>query len=384
MTVRWTYASAWLRCRALFSSTALLATVFATGAVVFGSSVDVSAETAETTASKEVTAKAGELRRTGGRIKPNHIPKCAHRADRLGLSRVVEIDAADGPRFGDQYSYRGETKFLEDGEVVITFDDGPLRRYTLPILDALDKECTRATFFAVGRMAVADPGTLKEIAKRGHTIATHTWSHQKLSKVSASRMKREIELGLSAVAKATGQPVSPFFRFPYLGHSKSSIKYVQSRGMAIMGIHIDSSDFRTKRPDVVVRNIMRQLKKRKKGILLFHDIQKSTARAITKMLAELRRGGFRVVHIIPKTAAVTKPEYDAIAEKLLKAKAASARRSPVAKRAVTWPVSGGLDADQATKPKDSGAQSAQQKKSKRAKRYAPDDAWSLSPFGDGN
>ncbi|MBN2369930.1 MAG: polysaccharide deacetylase family protein, partial [Vicinamibacteria bacterium] len=117
---------------------------------------------------------------------------CAGKADALGLSRVVEIDTATGPRFGEQYK---EVDFLEDHEVVLTFDDGPMRRYTMPILDALDAQCTKATFFSVGRMAIADPATLKEVAKRGHTIGSHTWSHKKFTTVSAASATYELELG---------------------------------------------------------------------------------------------------------------------------------------------------------------------------------------------
>src|SRR6476619_3704261 len=73
--------------------------------------------------------------------------------DALGVSRVAEIDTSSGPRFGFQYK---EQDILADGEVVLTFDDGPLRPYSRPVLEALAAHCTKATFFVVGRMAVAD------------------------------------------------------------------------------------------------------------------------------------------------------------------------------------------------------------------------------------
>ena len=85
-------------------------------------------------------------------------PDCATRTDAIGLSRIVEIDATGGPQFGHSAYYKG-VDFLQDGEVVLTFDDGPLSRYTRPILDVLDRQCTRATFFSVGRMALSDPAT---------------------------------------------------------------------------------------------------------------------------------------------------------------------------------------------------------------------------------
>ena len=316
-------------------------------------------------------------------------PDCVNRTDLLGVSRVVEIDTTTGPRFGDQYS-KDEVKFLQPGEVVLTFDDGPMRRYTLPILDALDEQCVRATFFSVGRMAISDPATLQETARRGHTIGIHTWSHKKLSALGADAMKREVELGASAVAGALGTPIAPFFRFPYLGHSKSSLAYIQSRGMGIFGIHVDSADFRTKSPGVVLRNVMSQLDREKKGIILFHDIQPSTAGALASLLAELKTRGYKVVHMVPKHGATTLPEYDAIAEKALRAKSAAAANSPIAKRSVTWPVSGEepAAADQ-TKPAAKAAPPAKSAAPKTATRPAKpydwanpsNDPWQLNPFG---
>ncbi|WP_295555020.1 polysaccharide deacetylase family protein [uncultured Hyphomicrobium sp.] len=319
-------------------------------------------------------------------LKPTIAAGCADRADVLGVSRIVEIDTTTGPAFGDQY-LKTEPKFLEPGEIVLTFDDGPMRRYTLPILDALDEQCTKATFFSVGRMAIADPATLQEVARRGHTIGTHTWSHKKLSGLSAAAMKREFELGLSAVAAATGAPIAPFFRFPYLGYSKSSMDYIKSRGVGMFGIHVDSKDFRTRSPGVVLRNVLAQLDHEKKGIILFHDIQPSTAGALSSLLTELKTRGYKVVHLVAKASPVTLPEYDAIAEKALKAKSVAAANVPLADRAATWPVSGAAPDDVASAPaagdKASAKSGAPAHRSSRPFDWAnpSNDPWQLKSFG---
>src|SRR5689334_3440122 len=73
---------------------------------------------------------------------------CKASPNQLGVSREIEIDTTGGPRFGFQYK---EQDLLADGEVVLSFDDGPLRSHTKVILDALDAQCTKATFFSVGR-----------------------------------------------------------------------------------------------------------------------------------------------------------------------------------------------------------------------------------------
>ena len=82
-------------------------------------------------------------------------PPCSERKGVLGVSRVVEIDTSKGARFGNmQYK---DIDFLKPGEIVLTFDDGPLRPKTTSVLNALEGHCTKATFFMVGRMALVDP-----------------------------------------------------------------------------------------------------------------------------------------------------------------------------------------------------------------------------------
>jgi peptidoglycan/xylan/chitin deacetylase (PgdA/CDA1 family) len=271
-----------------------------------------------------------------GPIAQPALPQCQPRPGALGVSRVVEINTSGGPRFGLQ-QYK-DIDFLQDGEVVLTFDDGPLRSHTRAVLDALDAHCTKATFFVVGRMAIADPEMVRETARRGHTIGTHTWSHRNLRSLPPSQARYEIELGLSAVQAALGRPVAPFFRFPYLSDPQAVQAMLQQRGIGIFSIDVDAYDYRTPDAGTVHRNIMRQLSEKRKGILLFHDIQPSTARALKGLLDELKSRGFRVVHMVPQYTATTVAEFDAIADGALGTKRLAANGSPLAKRSVVWPL----------------------------------------------
>jgi peptidoglycan/xylan/chitin deacetylase (PgdA/CDA1 family) len=266
------------------------------------------------------------------------VEACTTNGNGIGMSRIVEVDASGGPLFGRVHS--GGYDFLTDGEVVLTFDDGPLRPYTRAVLKALADHCTRATFFMVGKMAVADPEMVREVARRGHTVAAHTWSHAKLQGLPADKAKEEIELGFSAVAQALEAPMAPFFRFPYLRPSAASMAYLKTRDVASFTIDVDSRDFRTRDPGAVERAVLTQLAGARKGIILFHDIQPSTAHALPGLLAEMKERGFKVVHLVPKKPAGTLPEYDTRATKLITKKLAAAK-DPLATRAVTWPQSDG-------------------------------------------
>ena len=246
---------------------------------------------------------------------------------KLGVSRTITIDTADRPLHGG-LQYKTES-LLRDGEVVLTFDDGPLRSKTRRVLAALKNHCTKATFFMVGRMAVAAPAMVREVAAAGHTVASHTWSHKNLKHRSARRAMGEIELGISAIQHALGKPVAPFFRFPYLSDSNAMIAYNKNRNIAVFSIDIDSYDYRTRSADRVHRTIMRQLASRKKGIVLFHDIQVSTVRAMPRILDSLKAKNFKIVHIVPKATIPTVSIYDAQAADLHAKRRYSASIRPV-------------------------------------------------------
>lgn len=267
----------------------------------------------------------------------------------LGVSRTVEIDTSVGHKYGHQQSEVED--FLQDHEIVLTFDDGPLRPYTTPVLKALEAHCTKAVFFSVGRMALSDPAMLQEVAKRGHTIGTHTWSHKDLMKIGTARAKAEFELGFSAVTKALGQPVTPFFRFPYLSAPRSVVAYSLERNVSVFSIDVDSEDYRTKDPEVVKRRVLGRLQAAGKGIILFHDIQPSTAHALMSILDEAKARGFKVVQVVAKdkATATTLPEFDAIAAKQMANKSAAAEQDPLASRSFVWAASNG------NPPKPAGA-----------------------------
>jgi peptidoglycan/xylan/chitin deacetylase (PgdA/CDA1 family) len=234
------------------------------------------------------------------------LAQCAPGA--IGTSRQVEIDATGAPRFG-HVQYPGPD-FLQPGEIVLTFDDGPHKQLTPVVLSALAQHCTKATFFMLGQRAMMYSDLVKEVAGRGHTIATHTWSHANLRQQSAEGAIAEVELGISGVQKALGRAAAPFFRFPYLSDPPNAIGHLRSRNTAIFSIDVDSRDFRTRSPTVVMRNVMQQLQAKRRGIILFHDIQPSTAGALGALLTDLKAGGYRVVHLVPARGQVTLAEFD--------------------------------------------------------------------------
>ncbi len=232
----------------------------------------------------------------------------------LGVARTVEIDTTGGPGFG--FEHYKAYDFLQPKEVVLTFDDGPQKFATEGVLAALAAECTKATFFSIGKMALGYPEIIREVANAGHTVGTHTWSHKAIAKLKTfEEGVDEIERGNSAVKRAVGAPIAPFFRFPTLVDTKQAVEYLGKRNVAMFSTDIDSFDFKLQPPDKLVHGVMVKLEKKGKGILLMHDIHKNTAKALPLLLTALKDNGYKVVHLTAKAPLETLPEFDALIEK---------------------------------------------------------------------
>jgi peptidoglycan/xylan/chitin deacetylase (PgdA/CDA1 family) len=239
------------------------------------------------------------------------IPAC-DKPNAIGLSRIVEIDTTGGPAFGTEHFKQYD--FLRDHEVVLTFDDGPWPENTPMVLRALQDNCTKATFFEIGEHATWRPDLSKQLADAGMTIGSHTWSHKDLAKkpyaTDIEQAKQEVEMGVSAVHMAVDGPIAPFFRFPDLQQPADVMAYLGSRNIAIFSTDIDTFDFKIHKPEDVVKSVMTKLAKNGKGILLMHDFQRGTAEAMPEILRQLKAGGYKIVHMVPKDPVTTLAKYD--------------------------------------------------------------------------
>ncbi|WBL75786.1 polysaccharide deacetylase family protein [Bradyrhizobium xenonodulans] len=224
------------------------------------------------------------------------------RKDALGTSRVLSVDARTTPRVG--LKSFPQTLSLADHEVVLTFDDGPNPPTTSKVLAALAQECVRATFFLIGLHASQHPDMVKRIAREGHTIGHHTWSHPFMARIPFDKAKDEIDRGIAANEMAlkgtsTTTPSTPFFRFPYFESTQAQLDLLQARGMVVFGADLWASDWNEMTPEQELKLVTERLAASGKGIVLFHDPKARTAAIMPAFLRYLRENGFRIVHIVP-------------------------------------------------------------------------------------
>ena len=236
---------------------------------------------------------------------------CPGNPDALGTSRTIVVDPKEHPRIGTmQY---GETLPLEDHEVVLTFDDGPLPAHTNPVLDILAAQCVKATFFMVGSMAKAYPQDVRRVYEAGHTIGTHSESHPTFfGKLPPERMAAEIDDGIAHVSAALGDPsqLAPFFRIPGLRRGELLEAELAKRGLMTWSADFPADDWRHISSAQVINYALTRLEAKGKGVLLLHDIQARTQGALPTILRELKARGYRIVHVVPATPTLSKTPTD--------------------------------------------------------------------------
>jgi peptidoglycan/xylan/chitin deacetylase (PgdA/CDA1 family) len=208
-------------------------------------------------------------------------------------SRAVAVDVSR-----DNVTYDGG---LPVGQIALTFDDGPDPSRTPRILAVLAAAGVKATFFEIGRNAAAHPDVARQVVAAGHTVGSHTFSHADLPKVSEAHAETEIETGEASVALALGRRPGevPFFRFPYGAKTPTELTFVERRGESTFFWNMDSDDWRTRDPHKLFLNVLAQIDRAGRGIILFHDIHEQTVIVLPHVLAELAARHVKTVVFVP-------------------------------------------------------------------------------------
>jgi peptidoglycan/xylan/chitin deacetylase (PgdA/CDA1 family) len=227
---------------------------------------------------------------------------CPGHPDAIGTSRTMVVDPRAHPTIGTmQYA---KTLPLADREVVLTFDDGPLPKYSNEILDILAAHCAKATFFLVGSQARANPEGVRKVRDAGHTVGTHTQNHPVgMDRLPFERSRQEIEQGIASVTAALGNGggLSPFLRIPGLRRTDEIEAFAASKGLQLWSADFPADDWRDVSANHVYDLAMQRLERKGKGILLLHDIQPRTVEALPRILKEMKARGYRIVHVVPAT-----------------------------------------------------------------------------------
>jgi peptidoglycan-N-acetylglucosamine deacetylase len=213
--------------------------------------------------------------------------------DVLGTSRILTLEREPAAYGVPQHAALP----LAAGEVVITFDDGPVPETTPKVLAALREQCVRATFFMVGEPLARNPALARQVLAQGHSIGLHGNTHAHAPPQTAAEQLADLQAAQEAYRRAFGA-VAPAWRFPFLEETPTLLDALKAQAVTVMSVDVGIDDWLPDQsPRMLADRLVERLSHTGGGIILMHDAQVQTAAALPLLLATLKAHGYRVVHL---------------------------------------------------------------------------------------
>lgn len=186
--------------------------------------------------------------------------------------------------------------------VTLTFDDGPTPETTPAVLKLLAKHRVHATFFVIGGYLDGESGrakqvrrVLKKVVAAGHLVGNHTHDHANLTSLPPSDVVAQIDRGSASIERVTGtRPI--LFRPPYGRLDDFGERLVRDRNLELLLWNVETRDMQRADPDEMFHDLVAQLDYKEGGIVLLHDVKRSTLPVLARLLAFLRDRPFDPAH----------------------------------------------------------------------------------------
>ena len=175
--------------------------------------------------------------------------------------------------------------------IALTFDDGPNPKYTMQILETLERYGAAATFFEIGSLVEAYPEVSRQIVAQGCEIGNHSYSHRQLTSLSAAEIEEQTRKTQQAIKNAVGY--EPTLTRPTYGDINNTVK--NCIDMPLILWSIDTLDWKSKDAQAVAEHILSNVKEG--DIILMHDVYPSTVEAVELVVGELQQRGFQLVTV---------------------------------------------------------------------------------------
>ena len=178
-------------------------------------------------------------------------------------------------------------------EIAISFDDGPAENYTQQILNILNNEKVKATFFCIGNRIAGNEAILKQVQADGHIIGNHSYSHHFwFDMYSVKKMQDDLKQMNTEMERVTALKPK-LFRPPYGVTNPNLAKAIKSGGYIPVGWSVRSMD-------TVIKDGKKLLEKINEGIkpgavFLFHDTSKSTLDVLPEFIQEVKKRGYNII-----------------------------------------------------------------------------------------
>lgn len=178
-------------------------------------------------------------------------------------------------------------------EIAISFDDGPAANYTKEILEVLNTENVKATFFCIGNRIAGNENILQQIHTQGHLIGNHSYSHHFwFDMYSAKKMQEDMEQMDTEMKRVIGLKPK-LFRPPYGVTNPNLAKAIIKGGYTPVGWSVRSMDTVIKDENILLNKINAGIKPG--AVFLFHDTSKTSLGVLPNFIQEVKKRGYNII-----------------------------------------------------------------------------------------
>ena len=182
----------------------------------------------------------------------------------------------------------------EENKVALTMNCAWLADDIDRILETLEKNEVKITFFIVGEWAEKYPEAVKKIYEAGHEIGTHSNTHPHVEQLSTEKNLEEIKLGVEKLQKITGEQTR-LYRTPYGEYNDTVINTARENGYYTIQWNVDTLDYKGLTGDEMWGRIKEKLQKG--SIILTHNGTEHTADSLDMLLKNIKTNGYQVTTV---------------------------------------------------------------------------------------
>lgn len=178
-------------------------------------------------------------------------------------------------------------------KIYLTFDEGYELGYTPQILDILQANNVKATFFITGHYLKSQPDLVKRMVNEGHMVANHTWNHPNLAKVTPEKLREEISILETEFNTLTGTNMPRYIRPPEGAYSETSLKLTSELGYKTVFWSLAFHDWDPNNQpgrDYSYQYVLDHI--HPGAVILLHAVSESNTEALNDIIVDLQKEGY--------------------------------------------------------------------------------------------
>jgi len=162
------------------------------------------------------------------------------------------------------------------------------------ILETLEKNDTKVTFFMVGDWMEKYQEAVKKIYEANHEIATHSDTHPHVNNLSYEQNVEELEKSNDKLEKIIGRRTN-IYRTPYGEYNDTVIKAAQDNNYYTIQWNLDTLDYRNLTGEQMWNRLRDKIKEG--DIILSHNGTENTAKSLDMLIKNIKEKGLKIVPI---------------------------------------------------------------------------------------